>query len=481
MHISKRCFTLKLKFYDFAFVSLIVATVSIYLFGRANLANFSLYFFSAAIVPLAALYMLKRWRRQDRTKQLTVFSIFLGFFLWLLAEVIWATYIFVLGVKPYPSVADALWIAGYCFMGVTFYSIEKWTRYSKKIRLRILNNLTSLGLGILVLLTVIMPIITGIEAVSLENVIDLTYPILDVVLFALVFGAFLALIRTDLWSTWVWIPLGFISYLIGDIGFAMLNMNGAYFDGHMIEVFWIIGNLGVAFGCLRVGMRSFDFRRFLETRTPTASKVPLQEKPFTKNLGLNVKGNVILMDYNPTSHYEKPVQWFLTEFSPAIIFTRRTSVLYDVTEKASHKILVFSEQVSVPKIVSENEVWIPPKSTSLTLDALNQTLEANRNDDEAGLAIVFDSLTDMTLLIGFQKTYDFLRNALDMIQAKNVTALFLINPEAHPKEYTSAFRSLFNSQISFKDEKLHPIKILKVAQKKSAEEPQDKLEAHAVQ
>jgi len=467
----------RLKSYDFAFVSLIVTTILVYFFGQANLAKILVYFFGAAIVPLAALYMLKRWRGQERTRQHTVFSLSLGYFLWLLAEIIWAVYIFVLEVEPHPSVADGFWIAGYCFMGVTFYFIMKWTKYAEKIKLRILNVTVSVGLGILVILTVLAPMIADIEAVSLKSVIDLSYPILDILLFSLAFGAFLALIRTDLWSTWVLIPLGFILYLIGDIDFARLTMNDANFIGYITEVFWIIGNLSVAFGCLRVGMRSFDFRRFLETKTLTVSKVPLQEQPFTENLGLDVKGNVILMDFNPTSHYERPIQWFLTEFPPAIIFTRKSSTLYDMTEKTGHKLFVFSEQVSVPRIISENEVWIPPRSTPLMLDALNQTLETNRDVDDVSLGIVFDSLTDIALLIGFQKTYDFLRNALDMLQSKNITAIFLLNTEAHPKEHASAFRSLFGNQISFKNEKLHPTKMIR---KKIATEPQNMLEASTV-
>lgn len=468
---------MRLKSYDFAFVSLIVTTILVYFFGQANLAKILVYFFGAAIVPLAALYMLKRWRGQERTRQHTVFSLSLGYFLWLLAEIIWAVYIFVLEVEPHPSVADGFWIAGYCFMGVTFYFIMKWTKYAEKIKLRILNVTVSVGLGILVILTVLAPMIADIEAVSLKSVIDLSYPILDILLFSLAFGAFLALIRTDLWSTWVLIPLGFILYLIGDIDFARLTMNDANFIGYITEVFWIIGNLSVAFGCLRVGMRSFDFRRFLETKTLTVSKVPLQEQPFTENLGLDVKGNVILMDFNPTSHYERPIQWFLTEFPPAIIFTRKSSTLYDMTEKTGHKLFVFSEQVSVPRIISENEVWIPPRSTPLMLDALNQTLETNRDVDDVSLGIVFDSLTDIALLIGFQKTYDFLRNALDMLQSKNITAIFLLNTEAHPKEHASAFRSLFGNQISFKNEKLHPTKMIR---KKIATEPQNMLEASTV-
>ncbi len=470
---------MRLRFYDFAFVSLIGTTILVYLFGQANLATVSLYFIGATIVPLAALYMLKRWRGQERTRQLTVFSLFLGFFLWLLAEIIWATYVFVLKIEPHPSAADGFWIAGYCFMGVTFYSILKWTKYAERIKLRILNIAVSLGLGTFVLLTVIVPMIANIEAVTLVSIIDLSYPIFDVLLFSAAFGALLALIRTDLWSTWVLIPLGFMLYLIGDIGFAMLTVNNVYL-GYIIEIFWIIGNLSVAFGCLRVGMRSFDFGKFLETKTLTVSEGSSEEQSFTRNLGVDVKGNVVLMDFDPTSHYEKSIQWFFTEFSPAIIFTRKSSTLYDMTKKTDHKLVVLSEQVSMPKIVSENEVWVPPRRLSLILHALNQALEANRDVDDAGLGIVFDSLTDITLLSGFEKTYLFLRNALDMLQPENVTAIFLLNTEVHPKEHTSAFRGIFNNQISFKNERLHPIKMLKNDSKKDATKPHV-LEAHTVQ
>jgi hypothetical protein len=260
-----------LRISDLAFVSFIVVICTLYALGplNPNMCLVSSYILmwavSGIVTPFSVLYLLKRWRLHERMKQLTIISLALGFFLWLQAEIVYAFYIFVLEVElPNPSVGDVFYIAGQFLIGVAFYSIMKWTGYFRKTRLRILNVLVGLGLGLLVLQMVIMPIVTDIKEISLGTVASVTYPIIDVVLFSLVFASFIALFRTYLWTIWALIPCGFMLILIADIGLPILVRNGAYFFGHPIEAVWLIGEVVVAYGCFRIASLSIDLRTFLQ-------------------------------------------------------------------------------------------------------------------------------------------------------------------------------------------------------------------------
>jgi len=221
---------------------------------------------SGIVAPFSVLYLLKRWRLHERMKQLTIISLALGFFLWFQAEIVYAFYIFVLEVElPYPSVGDAFYIAGQLLMAVAFYSIMKWTKYFQKSKLRILNVLVSLGLGLVVLGIVIMPIVTDIKEVTLGTVVSVTYPIINVILFSFAFAGSIALFQTYLWKIWFYIPCGFLLFLIGDIGLSILERNGTYFLGHPIEAIWLIGEVTVAYGCFQVASQSIDLRTLLQS------------------------------------------------------------------------------------------------------------------------------------------------------------------------------------------------------------------------
>jgi hypothetical protein len=262
---------LRLRISDLAFVSFVVVIGTVYTLGLSNpnLCLVSSYVLtwtvSGIVTPFSVLYLPKRWRLHERTKQLTIISLALGFFLWLQAEIVYAFYIFVLEVElPNPSVGDAFYIAGQLFMVVAFYSIMKWTGYYRKPRLRILNILVSLGLGLVVLGIVIMPIVTGTKVVTLATVVNSTYPIIDVFLFSFVFASSIALFQTFNWKIWLHIPCGFLLFLIGDIWLSILELNGAYSLGHPIETLFLIGEVTVAYGCFQVASQRIDLRTFLQ-------------------------------------------------------------------------------------------------------------------------------------------------------------------------------------------------------------------------
>ena len=189
---------------------------------------------------------------------------------------------------------------------------------------------------------------------------------------------------------------------------------------------------------------------------------------FSKKIGVNHKqviGRNILLEFDPVSNYEESIQDFVLEASAnaetVLIFTTKGSVIHSaLSEQESVRFLLLTNLVSTPKADKHPEdIFIPANNTSLLLDALNKTVQSNPNGN---FNIVFDNLTNLILQVGFEKTYNFVRYALEMLSSVNATAIFLFNPSAHDEKIASSFRSLFSNQVAFEKEGLEIVKLPEV-------------------
>jgi hypothetical protein len=194
-----------------------------------------------------------------------------------------------------------------------------------------------------------------------------------------------------------------------------------------------------------------------------------QQHAFSKTFDLNHKqmvGRRILLEFDPASHYEKGIQDFATEalahLEPIVIFTRRGSPIHSsLHEQKAVRFFCLSQQVSAPKEFSENEMLLPSNDTSLMLDVFDKTLKAN---PQCVVNVVFDSLSDLVLSVGFEKTYRFMRYAVEMLASPRNTVLFLLNQNAHDPKGASSLRGLFSDQISFGKDGILIIKLSKAAE-----------------
>jgi len=195
-----------------------------------------------------------------------------------------------------------------------------------------------------------------------------------------------------------------------------------------------------------------------------ASSTRVRQHAFSKTFGLNhqqMVGRRILLEFDPMSHYEKAIRDFATEalanVEPVVIFTRRGSAIHSsLREQKSVKFFCLTQQISVPKEFSENEMLLPSNDTSLMLDVFDKTLKAQ---PQGAINVVFDSLSDLVLSVGFEKTYRFMRYAVEMLASPRNTVLFLLNQTAHDPKVTSSLRGLFSNQISFGKEGIQTVKL----------------------
>jgi hypothetical protein len=198
-----------------------------------------------------------------------------------------------------------------------------------------------------------------------------------------------------------------------------------------------------------------------------APNTEVQQHAFSKTFGLNhqqMVGRRILLEFDPASHYEKAIQDFATEalgnLEPVIIFTRRGSAIHSsLHEQKGVKFFCLTQQVSVPKEFSENEMLLPLSDTSLMLDVFDKSLKAH---PEGNINVVFDSLSDLVLSVGFEKTYRFMRYAVEMLASPRNTVVFLLNQNAHDPKVESSLRGLFSNQIFFGKDGRKTVKLTKI-------------------
>jgi hypothetical protein len=176
---------------------------------------------------------------------------------------------------------------------------------------------------------------------------------------------------------------------------------------------------------------------------------------FSKQLGLahqELVGRNLLLEIDPASNYEILIQDFALEaaanIEPVAAFTTKGSAVHSILSKRENvRFFLLTQLVSVPQTNGlQKEILLPSNNTSLLLDALDKTLKAysygNKN-------IIFDNLSNLVLSVGFEKTFNFMRYALDLLSSKKTTALFLFSPSAHDFKVASGLRSLFNDQLVY--------------------------------
>lgn len=255
------------------------------------------------------------------------------------------------------------------------------------------------------------------------------------------------------------------------IGLTLIIFHGLLptLNVQMVEISYLLSI--VYFGVIAYAFRKTTilenlFKRMYAT-TYTTHPIDLSKhaEVFSKALGSThrqIVGKNILLEIDPASNYERVVQDFATEALAnaelVAVFTSKGSAVHSaLSGRESVRFLFLTQSVSTPRVdASTNDILLPASNASLLLDALDKLLKAR---PEMNLSIVFDDLSNLVLLMGFEKVYGFVRYALEMLASENVTSLFLFNPMAHDLEVTSSLRSLFKSQARFRGDRLQVVRL----------------------
>lgn len=204
----------------------------------------------------------------------------------------------------------------------------------------------------------------------------------------------------------------------------------------------------------------------LQRANPTARVIDLamQQDSFSSMFNMkhpDILGNRLLLEYEPTSDYEEIVKKFVREFQANVesvaIFTSAGSPVYrQFRDQRNISLFSFSTKTSSPARLSEEQVLLPERDTSLLLDAVDKLLQAR---SKKRIGIVFDVFTDIILSQGFEKAYGVLSSIVEMTESEIASVLVLINYGALEPRVLGAVRGLFRSQLRFNFEGLKTIKL----------------------
>lgn len=192
------------------------------------------------------------------------------------------------------------------------------------------------------------------------------------------------------------------------------------------------------------GAENLMSKPFTEEELTSEVKKYLQEarlEKFSKQLGTDhagILGRKILIEYEPSTHYERLVRDFANECVShaeiAIVLTRVGSRVYGVLE---------------------GDDGIERVSLGMPTPMLSELLK----EKKMPVGLVFDNITDLVVAKGVQAAYQYLQNAFGFLTTRLTTALFLFNPSAHDQTVTHSLRGLFGSRAVYGKEGLATVNL----------------------
>ncbi len=123
------------------------------------------------------------------------------------------------------------------------------------------------------------------------------------------------------------------------------------------------------------------------------------------------------------------------------VFTKSSPLHYGMKDIQGVRLYLFTSGVSHPSPSERsNELLVPQNDTSVTLDLLDKTVSTAR---KAPITIIFDSVSDMALLLGTEDTYKFLKQAEQILVPPNLTSIYLVAAGAQDERTLNIVKSLF--------------------------------------
>lgn len=200
----------------------------------------------------------------------SIFYITLGIFFWMLGEVTWFVFRFLLQVDPYPSLADIFYLIAYplVFMGL-----------GNELRIGRVGweNMNAFVKLLVVFLSILLIFIVGYfgiylaykpSASFLENAIAIGYGVGDVLL--IIPTLLILKLATEykggkIFSSWLAIFVALVAMLVGDLLFAIYTeqYNAIEWPYNLTDLTWIVSYLCFAYGLSTIGIAVSEIQRKL--------------------------------------------------------------------------------------------------------------------------------------------------------------------------------------------------------------------------
>ncbi|MBO1752646.1 GGDEF domain-containing protein [Actinotalea sp. BY-33] len=165
-----------------------------------------------------------------------------GMAFWVSGDVLWGVFDHVLGIDPFPSFADVLYLTGYPFLAAGLFQLSRRALAGRNLAAVIDALIVATGLALVLWVVFIQPTWTDAEGDLLTRVVGVAYPVLDVVLVTqLVHMGASTLVRTTALRL---LGGAFLTVLAADLLFqAVAYLPQLEARAHWIDAGWIIAYL----------------------------------------------------------------------------------------------------------------------------------------------------------------------------------------------------------------------------------------------
>ena len=183
----------------------------------------------------ASVIAIKLHKQKNyESKGYAMFAIAAAF--WFVAEQIWQLYDHVWEGESFPSEADIFYMASYPLIAAfLFLSLKPVIR-------KVPRNVWLFAIGLafsLLIPSVLAAYDDMFEEDTFPTIVALTYPILSAIILVPAIIGILFLAKQGANLSWMLILFGFIIYGVADIFFLFAELDGAYYDGHPVDLLYL--------------------------------------------------------------------------------------------------------------------------------------------------------------------------------------------------------------------------------------------------
>jgi diguanylate cyclase (GGDEF)-like protein len=225
-------------------------TAAFFLLPAEGLASNLLY---NVIGALSSVMILIGVRLHDSERRAMWYWFAAGQITWVLGDLTWEYYVFVLHEEPYPSFADAFYLAAYPMLMIGLFQLVRG-RAGRDLAGLVDAAIVGTGLGLVFWVFVMHPLALGSSASPLERIVGVAYPAIDVLLLAMLARLYAsAQQRTP--SVHL-LGVAGVFLLVGDVGYALVSLYSENDDSSLLNAGFLLSYVAWGAAALHPSMRS---------------------------------------------------------------------------------------------------------------------------------------------------------------------------------------------------------------------------------
>lgn len=158
--------------------------------------------------------------------------VFLGDTNWLIWSIAWGDQI------PYPSPGDFFYVSGYVVLCIALIGANR----NIQARLSLLHGLLLTASAVIMISLVSFylykPILASSDISTIEKILDLTYPTLDIIRMLLALSILIFWGKKQLGLPWLFVTGSFLTVSVTDLLFSLTTWSGVYAENSMLNFGW---------------------------------------------------------------------------------------------------------------------------------------------------------------------------------------------------------------------------------------------------